>query len=218
MVNVPLAFDPPSQAMRAASRTNLYLAATLVGRRSRLAVTLRNLSATGALVRARVPLQGDGPVSLIRGSLRVEGMLAWTDGCSGGLSFDEPIDLAEWAPAASRGQSAVDQRIAHSRDEIGQLDARRDAVAAPPADQANLIARIAEELAFASRRLEGLGSELADDPTVVRRYPAQLHQIDITMQTLAHLGRLLLSDRPAALLATIGIDDLRRRLERVPLG
>ena len=47
------AFDDATDPTPRAARTNLYLAATLVGEGSRLAVTVRNLSATGALVRSR---------------------------------------------------------------------------------------------------------------------------------------------------------------------
>ena len=74
------------------------------------------------------------------------------------------------------------------------------------------------ELAFATRKLEALASDLADDPAVVIRHAAQLQDLDITTQVLGHLTRLLGSEQPESLLAAIGMEDLRRRLERVSLG
>lgn len=77
-----------------------------------------------------------------------------------------------------------------------------------------LTACIAEELAFASRRIEALGSELADDPVIAVRHAGRLQDIAGTVEVLGHLTRLLSSDAPEEELAAIGMTDLRRRLER----
>jgi hypothetical protein len=208
------AFDDRADVHRSAARTNLYLAATLVGAHSRLAVTVRNLSASGALVRSPVPLEEAAAVSLLRGSLSASGTLAWTEGLNGGIHFDSPIDLAEWAPGATPGQRDVDRMVAQSRGQQAPLRQQR----APdlPLDErrANLIGRIAEEIAFAARTLERLGGSLADDPAVISRHSAEVQDLDITAQALGHLERLLASGTPEECLATIGMDDLRRRLER----
>jgi hypothetical protein len=207
-----------AQALRGASRTNLYLAATLVGKNCRMAVTVRNLSSTGALVRARSPIAIVGPVQLVRGSLTATGTLAWQDGLNGGINFDEPIDLAEWAPGAPReGQRDVDRMVAQSRGQIAPLLPRARPQLAPHEARSNLVARISEELAFASRRLDVLGSALAEEPAVVARHGARLQDLDITMQVLGHLSRLLATDDPAALMNAMGMEDLRRRLERTAL-
>lgn len=207
-----------AQAVRGAGRTNLYLSATLQCERSRIAVTVRNLSTTGALVRARSAIAEAGAVTLIRGSLRAPGTLAWKDGLNGGINFDEPIELGEWAPGAPReGQRDVDRMIAQSRGQAAPLLPRRRPDVAPADARDSLIARIAEELAFASRRLETIGSTLAEDPAVIARHGAQLQDLDITMQVLGHLGRLLSSDDSCGLLGALGMEDLRRRLERTSL-
>ena len=207
-----------AQAVRGASRTNLYLAAVLKGGRSRTAVTVRNLSATGALVRARAPIAEAGAVTLLRGSLSVTGTMAWTDGLNGGVNFDEPIDLSVWAPGAREGQRDVDRMVAQSRGQTAPLLPRPRPDVAPVDARSQLITCIAEELAFASRRLETVGARLADDPGVIMRHGATLQDIDITTQVLGHLGRLLLSDDPASMIATLGMGDLRRRLERTTIG
>lgn len=204
----------PAHAERGAARTNLYLAATLVAASSRMAVTVRNLSATGALVRSTVPLDGQSAVSLLRGSLHVDGTLAWTDGFNGGVHFDAPIDLSSWAPAAAAGQRDVDRMVAQSRGQVAPLTQPRKPEAPSEERRANTVARIAEEIAFAARRLEHLGNMLADDRAAVARHVAHLQQLDTTAQVLGHLSRLLTCDAPEEQLATIGMQDLRRRLER----
>ena len=213
------AFDQIAQAVRRASRTNLYLAATLIGENWRMAVTVRNLSSTGALVRASAPLDEAGPVSLVRGSLRVLGSLAWRDGRNGGIAFDEPIEVSQWAPGApGGGQREVERMVTISRGQVAPLTERERPTPAPAAGRACLDARMAEELAFASRRLEALGSQLADDPSVLIRHAVELQDLDITAQVLGHLARMIGAEDPAEMLATIGMDDLRRRLERSPIG
>lgn len=207
-----------AQAVRGASRTNLYLAAVLACQGSRSAVTVRNLSATGALVRARTPIAASGSVTLVRGSLSVTGTMAWTDGLNGGVNFDEPIVLAEWAPGAREGQRDVDRMIAQSRGQVAPLRPEPRPDSAPADTRAQLLKSIAEELAFAARRIETAGVRLADDPTVIVRHGAVLQELDITMQVLGHLTRLLRSDDPMTQIASLGMEDLRRRLERTALG
>lgn len=214
MDNLPHAFDPPAQPLRAASRTNLYLAANLVGLRSRHTVTVRNLSATGALVRARGALQDVGPICLVRGNLRAEGTLAWLDGQNGGIRFFQPIDLDQWAPGVACDARCEVDRVAE-RGEGASATPRHERGASPD-PRASLVARIAEELAVASRRLEALGSALADDPAMLARHAGRLRDIDSTAQVLGQLTRLLSSDAPEDELAAIGMEDLRRRLGRAP--
>jgi hypothetical protein len=211
-------FDEGTQNARGASRTNLYLAATLVAANSRVAVTVRNLSASGALVRAPLALPDDGPVSLLRGSLSVTGTLAWRDGLNGGIRFDSPIDPGEWAPAVAAGQRDVDRMIAQSRGQVAPLLQRKPSAVPLEQRRAGLVTRIAEEIACAARRLEALGSNLADDPAVIVRHAGDLQQLDITVQVLGHLTRLLGCAEPETLLGEIGMDDLRRRLERVAIA
>lgn len=209
-----LAFEPPAHALRNAARSNLYLAANLVGLGSREPVTVRNLSATGALVRARQALQDPGPVCLVRGDLRACGTLAWLDGRNGGISFFEPIDLELWAPGVASERSSDVARPADRADPTAL--AARDEGAAPPDRRTFLLACVAEELAFASRRIEVLGCELADDPVIAVRHAGRLQDVATTVEVLGHLARRLTSDAPEDELGAICMTDLRRRLERTP--
>ena len=74
--------------------------------------------------------------------------------------------------------------------------------------------RIADELALVARRLEGLGSDLSGDPAMVVRHANRLQEIDLSVLTLIHVGRLLTATDPTEALRTIGIADFRRRLDR----
>lgn len=212
------AFDaaaPADQALRSAARTNLYLAATLIGATVRMGVTVRNLSATGALVRSQAPIEAEGAVQLLRGSQSVNGTLVWIEGRNAGLRFDAPIDLAQWAPGATAGQCDVDRMVALSRGQVAPLSRPRRADLSTEERRSHVIARIAEEIGFAARRLETLGSLMADDPAVVARHPAPMQDLEIVSQVLGHLNRLLACDAPEERVTTVGMADLRRRLEAV---
>lgn len=203
------AIDPGQRA----PRTNLYLAASLLGVSNQVPVTVRNLSSTGALIEARKMLDNEDMVTLVRGSLRAVGSLVWRDGRRGGISFVHPIDLSAWVPGPSgRGQLRVDRIIAESRTHEAVARTKPDVT--PTLSQSNLMHRIGEELAFASRRLQALSGDLAEDPAVIFRYGAQLQDLEITTQVLGHLARLMTAEAPETQLHTIGRQDLRRRLER----
>ena len=77
-----------------------------------------------------------------------------------------------------------------------------------------MLRRAADELAFVSRRLEALGSDLTDDIHVVMRHTTSLQELDISMQILGHLAVVLVAKRPADAVDAIGMTDLRRRLQR----
>ena len=213
MANLPQ--ESGSEGLRRnAARANTYLAAILVGKHSQTPITVRNLSATGALIQSRTTLAEEVEVTLARGSLRANGSLVWREGRLGGIKFAAPINLEVWVPGATyQGQMDVDRVVAESRGIISPTHAIAEP-ATPTEKIENLSERIAQELAFVCRKLDALGSELCDDPMIVARHATRLQDLDIATQVLGHLSRLLDSAEPASLLKTIGMDDLRRRLER----
>ena len=201
-------------SQRDAARVNIYLAAQLVSEHAHIQVTIRNLSSTGAQIQSRIALGEDTVVTLARGSLRAHGTLVWREGRLGGIEFVNPINLAIWVPGSSNpGQSDVDRVIAESRGHVASAPLTTEPSAQPTT---GLAGRIAEELAFVSRKLDALGSDLADDPIVCVRHVKRLQDLDVSTQVLGHLVRLLNSSRPDEVLQTIGMEDLRRRLERSP--
>ena len=79
------------QDLRRSSRFRVIMSAKLVTTTDEHTVTLRDLSATGALAEGnRLPPVGKD-VILTRGSLEAFARVVWTDGARCGLEFDEPI-------------------------------------------------------------------------------------------------------------------------------
>lgn len=206
----------PKHLRRKDNRANTFLSAVLIARDVQIPVTVRNLSPTGALLQARTVLQVEEAVTLARGSLRAHATLVWREGRFGGLKFDAPINIALWIPGAKyEAQLTADRMVAETRGEAS-VPVRMATTRSPEVID-NLPSRIAEELAFVSRNLELLGNVLSDDATVVARHPSQLQELDLAIQALGHLTRLLDSNEPSEVLKAIGMNDLRRRLERKSL-
>lgn len=203
------------EAPRRDPRKNLLLTATLVAGGVSRAVRVRNLSASGALVEAaNLPTTG-ACATLQRGSLHRECVLMWQAKGRGGLKFAEPIDLSEWIPGTrGDGQMEVDRAIAEARAGTAAIAPPSTACDGSGEIEPGLLRRIAEELAFVSRRLEALGDDLTNDTHVVMRHATSLQELDISMQILGHVARLLVADRPNEVVKVIGMTDLRRRLQR----
>jgi hypothetical protein len=80
---------------RRSVRFRVILSAKLMTTTSEHNVTLRDISATGALAEgAQVPPSGKD-VMLKRGALDVLARVVWSDGVRCGLEFDEPISEAD---------------------------------------------------------------------------------------------------------------------------
>lgn len=204
-----LATDTDAEAKRTAPRTNLFLMATMVVDGAAHSVRVRNLSDSGALVEsANLPPAGT-IVVLRRGTLAAEGELMWRSDQRAGLRFVRAVDLGKWMPHGGQPQARVNRFIAQTRPETSATKQ-----ADVTLDPARLNERIAEELALVARRLEGLGRDLSGDPAMVVRHANRLQEIDVSVHTLVHVGRLLTATDPSEALRTIGMADLRRRLGR----
>lgn len=212
---VPSSVHNRDEAAYRAPRKNLFLTATLAADGVSRAVRVRNLSASGALVEAATLPATGGAATLQRGSLHAECVLVWQAEGRGGLKFADPIDLTEWIPGAwGDGQMQVDRAIAEARGGHAAIVPPATASDACAEIEPGLLRRTADELAFVSRRLEALGDDLTNDTHVVMRHAASLQELDISMQILGHLARLLVADRPEEMVKAIGMTDLRRRLQR----
>ena len=88
-----------------------------------------------------------------------------------------------------------------------------------PAPSSNPIEhRMAEEIETIRRHLDLLGSTLANDVVLVRRYGAQLQAIDLINQQLGHLAAIIATEDKAQAVERISLEDLKARLKRRPLG
>ncbi|MEO7177636.1 MAG: PilZ domain-containing protein [Allosphingosinicella sp.] len=213
---------------RVAPRTNLLLAATAeVGGRS-LAVRIRNLSETGAMVEgAGLPDAGVALV-LMRGDLQVAATVAWAAGARRGLRFAGPTPVSEWTggkPKAIdctglRDQRRVDAIQAEARANLPagrELRASETPTPLPPVSP-DLDKRLADELGYVQRLLEDLGDELIADLLLIQRHGKSLQSLDLVGQILGHVSAILRADDKAAKVEAIGMEDLRARLKRKAIG
>ncbi len=166
---------PPSD-VRSDKRTNIFLGATLRFDGRTAPVRVRDLSPNGAQIEGVALPAQEARVTLERGSVFAEGVVAWraTDRC--GLRFSTPLPVAAWWPGreAPRTQADVDWTVAEIRAEIaaraaapsdqnvGPKNGNLEPIVSPPADLATILpARVAEELACVVRMLRGIEDELS---------------------------------------------------------
>ena len=168
---------------RAAARTNLFLAATLRSAGVAHPVKIRDLSSAGARIETLLAPDVGTAVVLIRGSLSVDGHVSWSAEHFCGLHFCSPVSVHDWMthPLIFEKRRLVDPgSTARAASQAGA--ARFDA------EQADAAAR---DLGRVNRLLETLDEALADDPEVVARHRAKLHNLGLAIQTLAALAETM---------------------------
>jgi hypothetical protein len=215
---------------RASPRTNLLLSATALVTGQSLPVRIRNLSETGAMLEGAGLPDAGTKLILKRGDLEVSATVAWAAGGRRGVRFDGPTPVHEWTggskPKPLECTGLRDQR----RVDAIQAEARSGAVrglglrgsGAPPAESpaaiAGLDAKLAHELGYVQRLVENLGDELIKDLFLVQRHGQSLQGLDLVGQILGHVAAILLAEDKAAMVEQIGMEDLRARLKRKPIG
>ncbi len=110
---------------RAAPRTNLLLAATAEVDGRSLAVRIRNLSETGAMVEGAGLPEAGMPLVLKRGDLQVAATVAWASGARRGVRFAGPTPVNEWTGGKPRAIDCTGLRDQRRVDAI-QAEARAD--------------------------------------------------------------------------------------------
>lgn len=74
--------------------------------------------------------------------------------------------------------------------------------------------RVAEELGTIQRRLEQLGDVLSKEPLLLHRYGTQLQSLDLIMQQLGHLAKVVATEDKLAAAEKVTLQELRQRLSR----
>ena len=208
---------------RAAPRTNLLLAATAEVGGRHLPIRIRNLSESGALIEGAGLPEAGLPIILVRGELQVAATVAWAVGSRRGVRFAGPTPVNEWTGGKPKPIDCTGLRDQRRVDAI-QADARAHPVtgralrsAEPPATHpvaADLDNRLADELGYVQRLLEGLGDELIADLLLIQRHGKSLQSLDLVGQILGHVSAILRAEDKAAIVEDIGMEDLRARLKR----
>ncbi|HEX8300616.1 hypothetical protein [Sphingomonas sp.] len=100
----------------------------------------------------------------------------------------------------------------------GQAGERRPLFKPPPAApqrSRNLLdQRLAEELEFVRRRLDAIGSIVANEPSLLMRHAASLQDLDHIDQTLGHIAKVIDAEDKLAAAERISLGDLKSRLQR----
>ena len=170
---------------RHAPRTHLFVIATLSWGEGSTPVHVRNMSGKGAQVEAAVLPRPGSPVALKRGSLNVDGRVAWAAERKAGLAFNASISVADWmARQSNMRQDQIDEIVSalKSAAEHSQAPAER-AVSSNPA-------MIEAELALLRSDLAQLGNALAADVILVATHP-EIQLLDISQQRIERIREAL---------------------------
>ena len=160
---------------RAAARTNLFMAATLISADASHVVKIRDLSEIGARIETSLPIEVGAAVTLVRGTLSVHARVGWHAQRFCGLNFASPVSVQDWIASP--------------------VNAEREAVA--PLAELEIVgtARNAEspgeELTRISRWLEAFGQTLSNDPQVVFKHGTQLFSLGVAARALGALARTM---------------------------
>jgi len=181
------ALAPPCEPAehRHASRTHLFVVATLCWNEGSARVHVRNMSPRGALIEADVPPAPGSRIVLKRGSLEADGIVAWTAQRQAGLAFSAAVRETDWmVRRANAHQDRVDEIVAALKAESVEnekpsaAEVRRHSV------------EVETELALLRADLIKLGDALTADVIVVATHP-EIQLIDIALQRIDRVMRAL---------------------------
>lgn len=176
--------EVPYVEPRIEQRTNMFVMASLSARGASGPVKVRNLSPTGALIEGGVlPMPGE-PVSLLRGSLRSDGKVVWSQNGRAGLRFNALVHVSDWLPKGvnQSGQQRTDSMV---------REIKADNLARPqPAVYRDVAPSgvTCSDLEGLIRELDALAEVLSEDDLVIIRHGARLQVLDATSQALRKLA------------------------------
>jgi hypothetical protein len=187
------AIDPErTPDARAAQRSNVFLAAVLQGPGFSAPVKVRNMSSTGALVEAAAVPDAAVSVRLIRGSLMVPAVVAWSEERRCGLRFSSIVSVAEWmAPSRNSEQQRVDDTVRLLKMGAVPMQQRTAPVSTIELGDAAIPSRLAMDIQRVLTLIQSLGDDLASDQEVLLRHSARLQHLDIAIQTLSAVANAL---------------------------
>jgi hypothetical protein len=150
------------------------------------------MSVSGALVEGGALPSVGAVVQLIRGSLIVHAIVVWSAEDRCGLKFSGGVVVQEWrATTINSEQQRVDEVVRLVKagavplpvPPLGQSGEPKECLAQGP--------QLCGDLRRASELLDDLGAVLASDPDVVTRYGPALQNLDIAMQVLASVEKII---------------------------
>ena len=179
---------------RSCARTNTMLAALLEFDGEQHPVSVRNLSASGAMLDGRhLPLEGQSVV-LHRDGHRIPATVVWTAGNRCGLSFGVHVKVdalikrpkASAAPPSHQARVDAIQRALRENRAVPSFQESEALVGAAAVGK-----KLVDEIGYAHRLVERVGEDLAGDSYVLTRYAVTLQQLDEAEQLLRKLSNEL---------------------------
>lgn len=194
-MNQPQNADP-----RENPRTNLFLGAVIRQAGLSLPVKIRNMSVAGALAEGAA-LPGEGAeVQLVRGSLSVPAVVAWSSDGRCGLRFSSLACVADWlAPPVNPAQRRVDEAVRVLK--LGAVPMPQRGAAPAEAPIGSELVRFGEDLRRAMRLVKDLCHELSSDGDLVIRHAEKLQNMDIVQQTVGTVADALAGETDENLIA-----------------
>ena len=215
--------ERPRMTKPRAPRKNLLLSATIEAGSLKAPVRIRNLSESGAMIEGAALPDLGSTLILRRSEVEIGARVVWLTGGRCGIQFDGTASIEEWVggvlqarrPGAG-GQARIDAIQAAIRSGV-PLPAEAAPAQHMPVGPVRLNTRIAEELAYVKRLLDGVGDQLTEDPIMLQRHSQALQNFDVACQILGHLSVVLGAEDAAVAAESIPMEDLRTRLVRKAL-
>jgi hypothetical protein len=181
MSNVTPAVARPEDGRRQ-SRTHLFVAATLLSGAKSVAVHIRNMSPSGALIESPMIPEAGAKVILKRGSLHCVGEIAWKVERKAGIAFETTARVADWMSRhASEQQQKVDEIVSNFK--AGGLSGSSSAVGSTGTSGTR---SIEAELMTLRSNLAELEASLIRDAVLVATHP-EIQMLDISLQRIDRL-------------------------------
>lgn len=173
--------ESPASDLRVETRTHLFMVAMLGAGTALMPVRIRNLSASGALLEGSGVPGAGAAVTIRRGGLSVEGVVAWRSKTQAGIAFRSDILVSAWLPKNGSKQSAIDQYLFETKNGApGSGKEPRPGISAADSDRALF------ELTSLRNELAILEDVLVQDIRVVAAHP-EIQFLDIALQRIDRL-------------------------------
>lgn len=171
---------------RHAPRTHLFVIATLCWDEGSSPVHVRNMSGKGAQIEAAALPKPGSQVVLKRGSLKVDGRIAWAAERRAGLAFEASVNVIDWMARQSNSRQDQIDEIVSALKSVAERDV------SPVAGAISLgnPALVGAELALLRTDLSQLGNALAADVILVATHP-EIQLLDISQQRIERIMKSL---------------------------
>ena len=191
---------------RAFVRSKTFLAATMQVKEVACPVRVRNLSPLGAMIEA-ASVPGIGTtITVGRGSLAAAAEVVWTEADHFGVRFTEEVDVARWISERHQTDSMapVPSTRISSKDGSAQLDL----------DDSIIASRIADEISYLGRVMEGVSDILSKDPLLRHRHARSIQDLAIGEEMLDQLAAVLKTTNKIEAIKQTVTGSMRGRLLR----